>query len=100
MPAQKPEKFISVLLIQELCVKEPDNLVIKLLGQRRPLLGTKSINHGRKYEGQALIGYQKKHNEFCKGNIELEDKGLIVNPGFPFLGANSLVICDVFWTEK
>ena len=76
---------------------EPDNLVITLRGYRPQLTGIKSVNHGRKYENQALKSYKKKHNTFCKGNIELQEKGLIINPRYPFLGASidGKVICDV-----
>lgn len=76
--------------------RQPDNLLKVLRGYNPPPSSVKSLQHGRKYERQALMEYAKKHSRFCKGNVELDDRGLIVNPKFPFLGASvdSIVTCS------
>ncbi|XP_021342391.1 uncharacterized protein LOC110442873 [Mizuhopecten yessoensis] len=75
---------------------QPDNLVKTLRGYNPPPSTVKSLQHGRKYERQALKDYRKKHSKFCGGNVELDDRGLVVNPKFPYLGASvdSLVTCS------
>lgn len=75
---------------------EPDSLVKSLRGYNPPPSTVKSLQHGRKYERQAVKDYRKKHSQFCGGNVEIQDRGLVVNPKFPYLGASvdGLVTCD------
>ena len=69
---------------------EPDKLVCLLCGYRQQSVGTciRSIQHGKKYEKQALKDYARKHMSICGGKIEVESRGLVVNPKFLFLGAS------------
>jgi hypothetical protein len=68
--------------------QEPDKLVSTLRGYRQQPTGIRSIQHGKKYEKQALKDYVRKHMSICGGNVEVHSRGLVVNPNFPYLGAS------------
>ena len=59
-----------------------------MCGYRQQPVGIRSIQHGKKYEKQALKDYARKHMSICGGKIEVESRGLVVNPKFLFLGAS------------
>jgi hypothetical protein len=73
----------------------PDNLV-KRLCQYVPFKDTKPMAYGRKMESKALKHYAQEHMKSCKSLIEVKNRGLQVNPQYPFLGASvdGIVMCE------
>ncbi|XP_069134924.1 uncharacterized protein [Argopecten irradians] len=67
----------------------PDKLLYRLFGydSNSKTNRVKSLVHGREFEGQALTEYTAYHLKRCE-NVEIESRGLYVNPRYPFLGAS------------
>ena len=65
----------------------PDLLVKKLRMYDKPL-DTKALRYGRKFEKRAVKAYVQHHKARCKSQVDVEYKGLQINPKYPYLGAS------------
>ena len=60
---------------------------VKAIMYPADISGVKSLNHGNKMEARARQDYARWHMKKC-GDITVEDRGLIVSPALPFIGAS------------
>jgi hypothetical protein len=69
--------------------------IVRRIMYSKPVVGVKSLAYGTRMEAKARREYARWHMKKC-GGIIVEDRGLIVKFGMPFLGASidGLVKCD------
>ncbi|CAG2197425.1 unnamed protein product [Mytilus edulis] len=94
-------KLLTASVFGDVCKRitdKPDCLIRRILNYdvSQQNLKVKSLEWGRLKERVAVKEYQINHLKTCQ-NVTVENKGLLVNPNYPYLGASidSFVSCQV-----